>query len=47
MLGGIRYFVWDATRAMDPVGRETVVRVQLAASIVLTLGAWALFVWFK
>ncbi len=47
MLGGIRYFIWDATRAMDPVGRETVVRVQLAASIVLTLGAWALFVWFK
>lgn len=47
MMGGIRHFVWDFTRAMDPVGRELAVRLQLAASITLTLAAWALFVWFK
>jgi succinate dehydrogenase / fumarate reductase cytochrome b subunit len=47
MLGGIRHFVWDSTNAMDPVGRELIVRLQLGASIVLTLGAWALLVWFR
>jgi succinate dehydrogenase / fumarate reductase cytochrome b subunit len=47
MLGGIRHFIWDSIHAMDPVGRETITRVQWALSIVLTLGAWALFVWFR
>src|SRR3954453_72742 len=47
MLGGIRHFVWDSIQALDPVGREMIVRIQLAASILLTLAAWALFVWFK
>jgi succinate dehydrogenase / fumarate reductase cytochrome b subunit len=47
MLGGIRHFVWDSIRAMDPTGRETIVRIQLAASILLTLAVWAIFVWFK
>lgn len=44
-LGGIRHFVWDFLVAMDPVGREMIVRLQLAGSILLTLGAWALWVW--
>ena len=47
MLGGIRHFVWDSIHALDPVGRETITRVQWALSILLTLGAWALFVWFR
>jgi len=47
MLGGIRHFIWDFGKALDPAGREMIVRIQLAASIVLTLGAWAIFVWFK
>jgi succinate dehydrogenase / fumarate reductase cytochrome b subunit len=47
MLGGVRHFIWDATLLMDPAGREMIVRVQLAASIVLTLAAWAIFVWFR
>jgi succinate dehydrogenase / fumarate reductase cytochrome b subunit len=47
MLGGIRHFVWDSIHALDPVGRETITRVQWALSILLTLGAWALWVWFK
>ncbi len=47
MLGGVRHFVWDSINALDPVGREVIVRIQLAASILLTLGAWAIFVWFQ
>lgn len=45
MLGGVRYFVWDSIRMLDPVGRERIVRWQVVGSIVLTLLAWALFVW--
>lgn len=47
MLGGIRHFVWDSIHALDPVGRETITRVQWVVSILLTLAAWAIFVWFK
>lgn len=45
MLGGLRYFVWDRIHMFDPVGRELLVRWHVVASIALTLGAWALFVW--
>ena len=47
MLGGIRHFIWDSANLLDPVGREWIVRLQWAASILLTLTAWAIFVWFK
>lgn len=47
MFGGIRHFVWDRTIGMDPAGRELIVRLQLGASILLTLLVWAVFVWFK
>ena len=47
MLGGVRHFIWDSIHALDPVGRETITRVQWALSIILTLAAWAVFVWFK
>lgn len=47
MLGGVKHFIWDAGRLLDPVGREQLVRWQVIASIVLTLGAWALFVWVR
>ncbi len=47
MLGGIRHFIWDSGNFLDPVGRETITRIQWGLSILLTLGAWALFVWFK
>lgn len=47
MLGGVRHFIWDFTQAMDPAGRELIVRLQLGASIALTLIVWAIFVWFK
>ncbi len=47
MLGGIRHFVWDSVNLLDPVGREWIVRIQWVASILLTLAAWAIFVWFR
>jgi succinate dehydrogenase / fumarate reductase cytochrome b subunit len=47
MLGGIRYFIWDSGNYFDPAGREWLVRLNWAISIVLTLVVWALFVWFK
>lgn len=47
MLGGIRHFVWDLAKAMDPAGRELAVRLQLGAAVLLTLAAWSIFVWFK
>lgn len=47
MLGGVRHLIWDRIQLLDPVGREMITRVQWIASILLTLGAWALFVWFK
>jgi succinate dehydrogenase / fumarate reductase cytochrome b subunit len=46
-LGGLRHFTWDTGRAMDPVGREWIVRIQLAASIILTIAAWTVFVWWR
>ena len=47
MLGGIRHFIWDSGHGLDPVGREVITRLQYAGSILLTLGAWAIFVWFQ
>lgn len=47
MLGGLRHFVWDSGNFLDPAGRELIVRINLGLSIVLALGAWAIFVWFK
>ena len=47
MLGGIRHFLWDTIHAMDRSGRFTITRIQWVLSIILTLGAWAIFVWFR
>jgi succinate dehydrogenase / fumarate reductase, cytochrome b subunit len=47
MLGGIRHFAWDSLQALDPFGRELITRIQFAASVLLTLAAWAFFVWFR
>ncbi len=44
-LGGVRHFVWDFLQALDPVGREIAVRLQLGASVVLTLAIWIIWVW--
>jgi succinate dehydrogenase / fumarate reductase cytochrome b subunit len=47
MLGGIRHFVWDSGNALDHPQREWLVWANLVGSILLTLLAWSLFVWFK
>lgn len=47
MLGGIKHFVWDAGRMLDPAGREQIVRWQVIGSVLITLVAWALFVWSR
>src|SRR5690606_27485616 len=47
MLGGLKHFVWDSGRMLDPVGREQIVRWQVIGGVVLTLLAWALFVWAR
>lgn len=45
MLGGIRHFVWDTARMMEPGQRETMAWATLAGSVVLTLLIWTVFVW--
>lgn len=45
MLGGLRHFVWDSGRMLDPAGREVIVRIQVVTSVLLTIAVWALFVW--
>jgi succinate dehydrogenase / fumarate reductase, cytochrome b subunit len=47
MLGGIRHFIWDSGHGLDPNGRELITRLQYAGSTLLTLGSWAIFVWFQ
>ena len=41
MLGGIRHFVWDTGRGMEPGTRDTIAWATLAGSVALTLLVWA------
>lgn len=45
MLGGLRHFVWDFGIGLEPGQREMLAWANLAASIVLTLLVWTVFVW--
>jgi succinate dehydrogenase / fumarate reductase cytochrome b subunit len=45
MLGGIRHFIWDFGQGFEPGQREGLAWANLAASIVLTLLIWTVFVW--
>lgn len=47
MLGGVKHFIWDKGSMLDPAGRETIVRLQVLGGVLLTLVAWALFVWMR
>lgn len=47
MLGGLRHFVWDFAEMMEPGQREAMAWATLAASIVLTLLVWTVFVWVR
>jgi succinate dehydrogenase / fumarate reductase cytochrome b subunit len=42
MLGGIRHFIWDTGRGMEPGERDILAWANLVGSIVLTLIIWAL-----
>jgi succinate dehydrogenase / fumarate reductase cytochrome b subunit len=42
MLGGIRHFVWDTGRGMEPGTRNVVAWATLAGSLALTLIVWAI-----
>lgn len=45
MLGGIRHYVWDFILGMEPGQRELLAWANVAASVVLTLLVWTLFIW--
>ena len=47
LFGGIKHFIWDSGNFLDPEGREWVVRLNWVLALICTLGAWAIFVWFK
>jgi succinate dehydrogenase / fumarate reductase cytochrome b subunit len=47
LFGGIKHFIWDSGNFLDPEGREWVVRLNWVLALIFTLGAWAIFVWFK
>jgi len=47
MLGGLRHFTWDTGRGLEPGTREAIAWANLAGSIVLTLIAWGVFVWWR
>jgi succinate dehydrogenase / fumarate reductase, cytochrome b subunit len=41
MLGGIRHFVWDTGRAMEPGARDAIAWANLVGSVALTIIVWA------
>ncbi|HWV22381.1 MAG TPA: succinate dehydrogenase, cytochrome b556 subunit [Devosia sp.] len=45
MLGGLRHWVWDFAVMMEPGQRELMAWATLAASVVITLLIWTVFVW--
>ena len=47
MLGGIRHFIWDTGRGMEPGEREGLAWANIAGSIVLTLILWAFALFWR
>jgi len=47
LCSGLRLLVWVTGNFLSPEGRRTLSWIALVASVILTLGAWALFVWFR
>lgn len=45
MLGGLRHWVWDFAAMMEPGQRELMAWATIAASVVITLLIWTVFVW--
>jgi succinate dehydrogenase / fumarate reductase cytochrome b subunit len=46
LLGGLRHFIWDSGRGFEPGVRERLAWANVIGAVILTLLAWAIFVWF-
>lgn len=46
LLGGIRHFIWDSGNGFSHEARFGLAWGNIIGSVVLTLIAWAVFVWF-
>jgi succinate dehydrogenase / fumarate reductase cytochrome b subunit len=42
MLGGVRHFIWDMGKGMEPGTRDVIAWATLAGSLALTLIVWAI-----
>jgi succinate dehydrogenase / fumarate reductase, cytochrome b subunit len=42
LFGGLRHFVWDAGRNLDPAGAQRLAQIGLMGSVALTVAIWAL-----
>ncbi|PCH82162.1 MAG: succinate dehydrogenase, cytochrome b556 subunit [Hyphomicrobiales bacterium] len=42
MFGGIRHFIWDTGRGLEPDDRELLVKLGLIGSIVVTIVIWCI-----
>jgi succinate dehydrogenase / fumarate reductase cytochrome b subunit len=47
MLGGIRHFIWDTGKGFNLATVETLVKANLAGSIILTVLLWVIAYWVK
>lgn len=47
MLGGVRHFIWDSINGLEPGQRETIAWINVIGAAVLTVLAWAVFIWFR
>lgn len=46
MAGGIKHLIWDTGRGFEAGSRDAISVATLVFSIAMTLGLWALYVWF-
>lgn len=46
LLGGLRHFIWDTGHGFSRAARFGLARANLVGGLLLTLIAWAAFVWF-
>jgi succinate dehydrogenase / fumarate reductase cytochrome b subunit len=47
LLGGIRHFIFDTGRGFSREARFGLAWANIVGSVILTLLAWAVFVWFR
>ncbi|SDR36527.1 succinate dehydrogenase subunit C [Rhizobiales bacterium GAS113] len=47
MLGGLRHFLWDTGRGMEPGTRNAIAWANVVGSVVLTLIVWAIVLTLK